>query len=113
MRIVCAAAAAALLVGLALPAQASPPSTQGPDVPGAAQSNSLRLSQNLPSDLEQILGIRPNSANTDGRGVRSGLGDSFGGPAYRDRRDHCGRRALQRGLDGREFRRYVRWCLDR
>jgi hypothetical protein len=112
MRIVCAAAAAALLVGLALTAQASAPSSQGPNVPAASGNTQLRLSQNLPSDVEQRRGIPPNSANRDRRG---GPGGFAGEPRYRDRDrlGHCERRAHQRGLDGREFRRYVRWCLDR
>jgi hypothetical protein len=119
MRLVCAVTAAALLVGLALTAQASAPSAQGPTVPDAVRNTPPRLSQNLPSDVEQKLGIRPNSANRDRRGVEyryngpGGPGGAFGGPGYRDRRDQCERRALQRGLDGREFRRFVRWCMDR
>jgi hypothetical protein len=85
-----------------------------------------RLSQNLPSELEQRLGIRPNSANPEyrrGRGVpsdfeqrrgyRRGYGDGYGGGYRGEGAERCEGLAYRRGLVGREFRRFVRYCMER
>jgi hypothetical protein len=75
--------------------------------------------QDLPSAVERELGIPRNSANPGGplyhrrhellerlerRGERTYAGD---------RLDRCQWRAHRRGLDGWEFRRFVRYCMDR
>jgi hypothetical protein len=71
--------------------------------------------QNLPSGVEQQLGIPPNSANPGG--------PYYGRFEYRERRGErtfaddrlarCQSRAHRRGLDGWEFRRFMRYCMDR
>ena len=108
---------------MALPIQ----DMQAPIAP--KQSAGTILTQNLTSDEEQKLGIPRNSANPDyrrGRGIPSedyrrgrggaweveqGMGRRYGG--YESRLAICQERAHRRGLDGREFRRFVRYCLDR
>jgi hypothetical protein len=77
--------------------------------------------QNLPSDVEQRLGIRPNSANQGNRGdgyerhyeYREPRGQYGGQARSNERLEHCARRANQRGLGGRDFQNYVVQCMDR
>jgi hypothetical protein len=71
--------------------------------------------QNLPSDVEQKLGIPPNSANPGSRNQRDIYRYERGDRSSyaEDRLARCQRRADRRGLDGREFRRFVRYCMDR
>jgi hypothetical protein len=88
-----------------------------------ALSDYQRSGRRLPSDTEQKLRIWLSQQ-------RAGPGrpGDFSGPprrydrdydrrsyerGYEDLRDRCERRAERRGLDGRDFRRYVRDCLDR
>jgi len=77
--------------------------------------------QNLPSDVEQKLGIPRNSANPGYRGdgyerryeYREPRGQ-YGGRSYADDRgNRCGWLANQRGLQGREFQNYVIRCMER
>jgi hypothetical protein len=123
MRMVRAATLIAVSVGFVSGAMAR--STQDMETPLVPERPAaIRLSQGLPSDVEQRLGIPPNSANRGYRG-RGGIpsdveqqmrrrqfGDwgVFGGD---DRLARCQARAHRRGLDGREFRRFVRYCMDR
>jgi hypothetical protein len=129
MRMVVTALAAALAAGGLVAAQAAVPPTPIPDAPVLSGNQPLRLSQGLPSDVEQRMGIRPNSANRDRRGGvpsdweqhgrRGGVPSDWeqhgyrAGPRFSDRRHYCEQRALRRGLDGREFQRFVRYCVDR
>jgi hypothetical protein len=72
--------------------------------------------QSLPSDVEQKLGIPRNSANPGGPyyGRRFEYRERRGERTYaEDRLARCQWRAHQRGLDGWEFRRFVRYCMDR
>jgi hypothetical protein len=78
--------------------------------------------QNLPSDVEQKLGIPRNSANPGYRGdgyerrryeYREPRGQSGGRTYAEDRLERCGQRANQRGLGGRDFQNYVVQCMDR
>jgi hypothetical protein len=126
MRMVVTALAAALVSS----AQAAAPPITSPNASAVSGDQLLRLSQNLPSDIEQRMGIRPNSANRDRRGGvpsdweqrgyrRGGVPSNWeqhgyrAGPRFSDRRHYCEQRALRRGLDGWEFRRYVRYCVER
>jgi hypothetical protein len=126
MRMFCAAVVAALVTSLTPAAQASVASRPSPTPPSSSENHPLRLAQGVPSDVEQRRGIRPNSANRDDR---SGVPSDWEQHGYRrgnvpsnveqhgyrsgDRRSYCEQRGLRRGLDGREFRRYVRDCMDR
>jgi hypothetical protein len=93
-------------------------------LPTAERAAAMRLSQNLPSNVEQQLGIRPNSANPGhdrGGGRRGGRYEveqrrGYGGRGYRGvspEVDRCEGIAAQRGLVGRDFSRFVRYCLER
>jgi hypothetical protein len=138
MRMFCAAVVAALVTSLAPAVQASVSSMPNPTAPLSSENHPLRLAQGVPSDVEQRRGIRPNSARRDDRGgVPSDWEQHRGGGVpsdweqhgygrrnvpsnveqhgYRsgDRRSYCEQRGLRRGLDGREFRRFVRDCMDR
>jgi len=68
--------------------------------------------QNLPSDVEQRMGIRPNSANPErDRGDRY---EGRGRYSYDDDRlARCQSRAHRRGLAGGHFRRFVLDCMER
>jgi hypothetical protein len=77
--------------------------------------------QNLPSDVEQKLGIPRNSANQGYRGdgyerryeYREPRGQYSGQARSDERLEYCGRRANQRGLGGRDFQNYVVQCMER
>ena len=142
MRMVPTALVAALAAGLVASAQAAVPPMPTPNMPAVSGNQPVRLSQGLPSDVEQRMGIRPNSGNRDRRGGvpsdweqrnrrggvpsdweqrsrRGGVPSDWeqhgyrAGPRFSDRRHSCEQRALRRGLDGREFRRFVHYCMDR
>ena len=126
MRMFCAAVVAALVTSLAPAAQASVSSMPNPTPPSSSENHPLRLAQGIPSDVEQRRGIRPNSANRDNRGGVPSDWEQHGygrrnvpsnveqhGYRYGDRRSYCEQRGLRHGLDGREFRRFVRDCMDR
>jgi hypothetical protein len=96
-----------------------------------ALSDYQRSGRRLPPETEQKLRVWMSRQGSDdgprrGSGGFSGPGSpgrpsDFGGPPRRserdyerdDYRDRCERRAERRGLHGREFRDYVRWCLER
>jgi hypothetical protein len=116
----------ALCVGFIAPATAH--TIQGVDGPPTSERPAAtRLSQNLPSEVEQRQGIRPNSANPERRGGGRGGGyegerrRGYGGGYEVERRrgyggpdvDRCEGIAYQRGLVGRDFRRFVRYCMER
>jgi hypothetical protein len=104
MKVVRGAAIAALIVGLPLVAQASAPPAPGAHAPlVSAGSSAIRLSQGIPSDVEQKLGIPPNASRRHdverryrGRGLPSDVEQKLGirrnvPSDHEQRRRHYGR----------------------